>query len=118
VSAPDGFAEYPLRAIGGHRIAVAGRTLGQAKTPRDDPVNHPLRQNINNASRAAPSTAASSVTSNRSGMKFAPNSLRRRSTSACLRTLPNTRNPQVSNSFAVAQPNPVDAPVITTDRMI
>src|SRR6202795_813225 len=68
-------------------------------------------------SRAAASTAASSVTSNISGVKFAPNSLLRRSPSACLRTLPNTRNPRSSSNFAVAQPMPVDAPVMTTDFM-
>ena len=42
----------------------------------------------------------------------------RRSASACLRTLPKTRKPRSSNSFAVAQPMPVDAPVMTTDFMI
>ena len=68
-------------------------------------------------SRAAASTAASSVTSNNSGVKLAPNSLLSRSASAGLRTLPNTRNPRSSSSFAVAQPMPVDAPVMTTDRM-
>jgi hypothetical protein len=69
-------------------------------------------------SRAAASTAASSVTSNTSGTKLAPNSLLRRSASACLRTLPNTRNPRSSNSFAVARPMPVDTPVMTTDCMV
>ena len=68
-------------------------------------------------SRAAASTAASSVTSKISGVKFAPNSLLRRSASACLRTLPNTRKPRSSSSFALAQPMPVDAPVMTTDLM-
>jgi hypothetical protein len=68
-------------------------------------------------SRAAASTAASSVTSNSSGIKWAPNSLVRRPASACLRTLPKTRNPRSSSSFAVAQPMPVDAPVMTTDRI-
>ena len=69
-------------------------------------------------SRAAASTAASSVTSNISGVKLAPNSPLRRSASACLRTLPKTRKPRSSSSFAVAQPMPVDAPVMTTDFMI
>ena len=68
-------------------------------------------------SRAAASTAASSVTSNNSGVKPAPNSAFNRSASACLRTLPNTRNPRPSSNFAVAQPMPVDAPVMTTDCM-
>src|SRR5258706_4900632 len=66
-------------------------------------------------SRATASTAASSVTPNNSGVKFAPISLLRRLASAGLRTLPNTRNPRSSKGFAVAQPMPVDAPVITTD---
>ena len=69
-------------------------------------------------SRAAASTAASSVTSKISGVKFAPNSLLRRSASACLRTLPNTRKPRSSNILALAQPMPVDAPVMTTDLMV
>jgi hypothetical protein len=34
-----------------------------------------------------------------------------------LRTLPNTRKERASKSFAVAQPMPVDAPVMTTDFM-
>jgi len=38
--------------------------------------------------------------------------------SVCLRTLPKTRNPRSSSSFAAAQPMPVDAPVITTDFMM
>jgi hypothetical protein len=65
-----------------------------------------------------PSTSASSVTSNNSGVKLAPNSLVRRSASAGLRTLPNTRKPRSSSSFDVAQPMPVDAPVMTTDCMV
>jgi hypothetical protein len=51
-------------------------------------------------------------------VKFAPNSLFKPSASACLRTLPKTRNPLSSRSFALARPMPVDAPVITTDRMM
>jgi len=51
-------------------------------------------------------------------VKFAPNSRFKRSASASLRTLPNTRNPRSSRSFAVAQPIPVDAPVMTTDCMV
>jgi hypothetical protein len=35
-----------------------------------------------------------------------------------LRTLPKTRKPLSSNSFADAQPMPVDAPVMTTDFML
>jgi hypothetical protein len=35
-----------------------------------------------------------------------------------LRTLPKTRKPLSSKSFAVAQPIPVEAPVMTTDFMI
>ncbi len=68
-------------------------------------------------SPAAARTAASSVTSNISGVKLAPNSPFRRSASACLRTLPKTRKPRSSSSFAQAQPMPVDAPVMTTDLM-
>ena len=68
-------------------------------------------------SPAAARTAASSVTSNISGVKLAPNSPLRRSASACLRTLPKTRKPRSSSSFAQAQPMPVDAPVMTTDLM-
>jgi hypothetical protein len=47
-------------------------------------------------SRAAASTAVSSVTSNISCVTLAPNSLLRRSTSTSLRTLSNTRNPRSS----------------------
>src|SRR2546430_4120142 len=68
--------------------------------------------------RAAANTVASSVTSNNSGMKLAPNSRFSRSASTSLRTLPNTRNPRSSSSFAVAQPIPVEAPVMTTDCII
>ena len=53
-------------------------------------------------------TAASSVTSNNSGVKLAPNSFFRRSASSCLRTLPNTRKPRSSSTFAVPQPMPVE----------
>lgn len=37
-----------------------------------------------------------------------------RSASLCFRTIPNTRKPLPRRNFAVAQPMPVDAPVITT----
>lgn len=68
-------------------------------------------------SRAADSTAASSVMSNISGVKLAPNSLLSRCASASLRTLPNTRNPLSRRSLALAHPIPVEAPVTTTTRM-
>jgi hypothetical protein len=58
------------------------------------------------------------VTSKIRGVKLAPNSPFSLSASAYLRTLPNTRKPLSRSNFAVAQPMPVDAPVMTTDFMM
>src|SRR5271168_326667 len=48
------------------------------------------------------------------GTKPSPNSLCKRSASACLRTEPNTRNPFETSTFVVPQPIPLDTPVTTT----
>src|SRR6202453_1984108 len=53
----------------------------------------------------------------RRGTKALPNSLCRRSASACLRTEPNTRNPFETRIFVVPQPIPVDTPVTTTSLL-
>src|SRR6202795_2137189 len=63
---------------------------------------------------APAATAASSVTSKRSGVKVGPNSCDSRSASACLRTLPKTREPLAIRTLTQPQPMPVDAPVTTT----
>src|SRR5260370_32057574 len=63
---------------------------------------------------APATTAASSVTSKRSGVKLGPNSCDRRSASACLRTLPKTREPPAIRTLTQPQPIPGDAPVTTT----
>jgi len=60
-------------------------------------------------------TAASSVTSNMSGVKAAPNSALRRSASTFFRTLPNTWKPFAVRTFTQPQPIPVEAPVTTMD---
>src|SRR6202050_1003749 len=51
------------------------------------------------------------------GTKRSPNSLCKRSASACLRTEPNTRNPFEIRTFVVPQPIPVDTPVTTTSLL-
>src|SRR5580704_17758442 len=63
---------------------------------------------------APAATAAPSVTSKRSGVKFGPNAADRRSASACLRTLPKTRAPSAIRTLTQPEPLPVDAPVTTT----
>src|SRR5215472_1510452 len=68
-------------------------------------------------SPAAALTAGSSVTSNSSGTKFVPSSRLSLSASVALRTLPKTRNPAPTRTFAAPCPMPVEAPVITTDFM-
>src|SRR5260370_20789231 len=62
---------------------------------------------------APAATGAWSVTSKRSGVKFGPNSVDRRSASACLRTLPKTREPPAIRPLTQPQPMSVDAPVTT-----
>src|ERR1700679_292237 len=52
-----------------------------------------------------------------SGTKPSPNSLCKRSASACLRTEPNTRNPFETSTFVVPQPIPVETPVTTTSLL-
>src|ERR1700691_982166 len=51
------------------------------------------------------------------GTKPLPNSLCRRSASACLRTEPNTRNPFETSTFVAPQPIPVETPVTTTSLL-
>src|SRR3984957_6400578 len=51
------------------------------------------------------------------GTKLLPNSVCKRSASACLRTEPNTRNPFETRIFVVPQPIPVDTPVTTTSLL-
>src|SRR6202011_1856847 len=51
------------------------------------------------------------------GTKPLPNSLCKRSASACLRTEPNTRNPFETSTFVVPQPIPVETPVTTTSLL-
>src|ERR1700682_2771940 len=51
------------------------------------------------------------------GTKPFPNSLCKRSASACLRTEPNTRNPFETSTFVVPQPIPVETPVTTTSLL-
>src|SRR5471032_357816 len=51
------------------------------------------------------------------GTKPLPNSLCKRSASACLRTEPNTRNPFETRTFVLPQPIPVDTPVTTTSLL-
>jgi hypothetical protein len=65
---------------------------------------------------AAAATAASSRTSNRSGVNDAPNSSVNRSASASFLTPPNTRQPWAVANFATAWPIPVEAPVTASDR--
>ena len=127
-SAPSSGAKACVAITGPITLTSSCRRNSSAARPSTGPVTampallmRPASVSPPNAvrtSRAAARTAASSVTSNKSGMKLAPNSRRRRSASACLRTLPNTRNPRSNSSFVVAQPMPVDAPVMTTDRMM
>src|SRR5271154_1228361 len=64
---------------------------------------------------APAATAASSVTSKISGVKFEPNSFDNRSAAASLRTLPKTRKPPAISTLTQPQPIPVDTPVTTTD---
>src|SRR5580693_5535525 len=52
------------------------------------------------------------------GTKPFPNSLCKRSASACLRTEPNTRNPFEISTFVVPQPIPVETPVTTTSLLL
>src|ERR1700733_1834337 len=52
------------------------------------------------------------------GTKSPPNSLCKRSASACLRTEPNTRNPFETSTFVVPQPIPVETPVTTTSLLL
>src|SRR6202041_2509285 len=66
---------------------------------------------------AARCTASASVMSIIRGTKPLPNSLCKRSASACLRTEPNTRNPFETSTFVVPQPIPVDTPVTTTSLL-
>src|SRR5580692_5052320 len=66
---------------------------------------------------AARCTASASVMSIMRGTKPSPNSLCKRSASACLRTEPNTRNPFETSTFVVPQPIPVDTPVTTTSLL-
>src|SRR3954454_19980358 len=65
------------------------------------------------ASSAPRFTAAASVTSNKSGVKRAPNSAFSRWASASLRTLPNTWKALLVSTFTQPQPMPVEAPVTT-----
>src|SRR2546425_3793460 len=51
------------------------------------------------------------------GTKPLPNSLCKRTASACLRTEPNTRNPFETSTFVVPQPIPVETPVTTTSLL-
>src|SRR5271163_2045545 len=51
------------------------------------------------------------------GTKPLPNSVCKRSASACLRTEPNTRNPFDTSTFVVPQPIPVETPVTTTSLL-
>src|ERR1700693_5033536 len=51
------------------------------------------------------------------GTRPLPNSLCKRSASACLRTEPNTRNPFETSTFVVPQPIPVETPVTTTSLL-
>src|ERR1700719_949491 len=51
------------------------------------------------------------------GTKPSPNSLCKRSASACLRTEPNTRNPFETSTFVDPQPIPLDTPVTTTSLL-
>src|SRR5262245_51847515 len=67
---------------------------------------------------AARLTAGASVTSKTSGVNAGPNSRASRSASAALRTLPKTRKPSATRTFAAPHPMPVDAPVTTTVRGI
>src|SRR5712692_7217767 len=53
----------------------------------------------------------------RRGTKPFPNSLCKRSASACFRTEPNTRNPFETSTFVVPQPIPVETPVTTTSLL-
>src|ERR1700693_681258 len=53
----------------------------------------------------------------RRGTTPSPNSLCKRSASACLRTEPNTRNPFETSTFVVPQPIPVETPVTTTSLL-
>ena len=68
-------------------------------------------------SRAAANTAASSVTSNNSGAKLAPNALQAVGVGLLAHAAEDAK-PAIEQQLAVAQPMPVDAPVMTTDRMI
>src|SRR5208282_3362341 len=67
---------------------------------------------------AAWCTASASVMSMTRGTKPSPNSLCKRSASACLRTEPNTRNPFETRTFVVPQPIPVETPVTTTSLLV
>src|SRR6204780_1568584 len=51
------------------------------------------------------------------GTKPSPNSLCKRSASACWRTEPNTRKPFETSTFVVPQPIPVETPVTTTSLL-
>src|ERR1700686_888334 len=66
---------------------------------------------------AASCTASASVISIMRGTKSLPNSICKRSASACLRTEPNTRNPFEISTFVVPQPIPVETPVTTTSLL-
>src|ERR1700692_1049865 len=66
---------------------------------------------------AASCTASASVMSIMRGTKLTPNSVCKRSASACLRTEPNTRNPFETSTFVVPQPIPVKTPVTTTSLL-
>src|ERR1700689_3042707 len=68
--------------------------------------------------RAACCTASASGMSIMRGRKPLPNSLCKRSASACLRTEPNTRNPFETSTFVVPQPIPVETPVTTTSLLV
>src|ERR1700728_4814842 len=67
---------------------------------------------------AARCTASASVMSIMRGTKPLPNSLCKRSASACLRTEPNTRNPFETSTFVVPQPIPEETPVTTTSLLL
>src|SRR5690606_34819431 len=69
-------------------------------------------------SAALDATAASSVTSNSSGSNSVPNSARRRSASACLRTEPNTVQPASSRTRVMPWPMPVETPVMTAHFLL
>src|ERR1700685_2597079 len=66
---------------------------------------------------AASCTASASVMSIMRGTKPLPNSLCKRSASACLRTEPNTRTPFETSTFVVPQPIPEETPVTTTSLL-